>query len=89
MARYHSRGLVVPMLDGLLTQERCTRAELLECLDRMVGVPHVRRGLHLGDRHRYAYQLGVADVGLAQDLGERVAQHLAHPQLPLRGTFLR
>jgi len=43
LARYHDRSVVVPILDSLLTQERCSREQLLACLDRMVHVRHVRR----------------------------------------------
>jgi len=73
MARYHSRGLVVPMLDGLLTQERCTRAELLECLDRMVGVPHVRRARQM---------VGLAREGVGSPRGTHTRLRIVDGGLP-------
>ncbi|MDQ1706615.1 MAG: hypothetical protein QOF18_2981 [Frankiaceae bacterium] len=43
LARYESHAVALPVLDWLLTQQICSREELLAVLDRMVRVPHVRR----------------------------------------------
>ena len=93
IARYHPRGLVLPILDGLLTQERCTRAELLECVDRMVRVPHVQRARQMvGDAREGVAsprethtRLRIIDAGLPEPdvnlLIERGQQILAQGDL--------
>lgn len=43
IAREGERDIVVPILDGLLTDKRCSRDQLNECLDRMGGAPNIRR----------------------------------------------
>ena len=48
---------------------------------------HVGRRLHFGDCDRNAEQFRIANVGLAQNIGERMTQYLADAQLALRGTF--
>ena len=51
------------------------------------GIAHVGRGLDLGDGHRHAVEIGIADVAAAQNFGQRMAQRLADAQLALRRTF--
>ena len=52
LARYEPRDLAVPVLDWLLTAQRCTREELVSVCDRMVRVPHVRRARRFIDLAR-------------------------------------
>ena len=53
-------------------------------LDEHGRVPHVGRRLHLRHRDGDAQEIGIADFVGAQNVGKRVAQHFAHPQLTLR-----
>jgi hypothetical protein len=52
LARDGDRDLVVPILDGLFTDGRCTREELNACLERMAGLPNIRRARGLVDLAR-------------------------------------
>lgn len=72
LARYEPRHLVVPILDWLLTEQRCSREQMVAVLDRMVRVPHVRRARQFVDlarpgvaspRETHA-RLGMLDAGL-------------------------
>jgi len=56
IARYEPRHVAVPILDWLLTQQRCTREDMVYVIDRMVRVPHVRRARQFVDLAR----IGVA-----------------------------
>lgn len=52
LARYEPHGLVVPILDGLLTRGAVDRDEMHAVLRRQVRVPHVRRARGLVDLAR-------------------------------------
>ena len=52
LARYEPRFVVVPIIDGLLTQERCTREELIAVLDRMHRIRYSRRARGMIDESR-------------------------------------
>src|SRR6185312_7340914 len=50
------------------------------------GIAHVGRRLDLGDGDGDPVQLRIANLVPAQNVRKRMAQHLAHAQLALRGT---
>src|ERR1051326_6379033 len=52
------------------------------------GVPHVGRRLDLRHGDRDAVEIGIADVAAPHDVRQRMAQHLAHPQLTLRRSAI-
>jgi hypothetical protein len=74
LARYEPRDLAVPVLDWLLTEQRCTRDELVSVCDRMVRVPHVRRARQFIDLARAGVdspreshtRLHIVDAGLPE-----------------------
>jgi hypothetical protein len=74
LARFEPAGIVVPILDWLLTKRVCGPDDLVSVMDRMVRVPNVRRARQLVGRARAGadsprethVRLGMVDAGLPE-----------------------